>query len=545
VASADLERGRDAYAKRAWREAYESFLRADRDESLGAEDLELLATAAYLLARDDESGTFLERAHHRYLGAGNTLRAVRCAFWLGMVLTFRGEIGPGSGWLGRAQRLLDREPDETAEHGYLLLPLAFRQEAEGDWEAAIVTARRAAEIGERFDDADLFALGAHLHGQLALVNGRVAEGLPLLDEAMVAATSGAAQSPIVIGIVYCGVILACVEAHEVRRAQEWTEVLSRWCRDQPDLVAFTGRCLIHRAEIKQLRGEWSDALDEARLASERLAQGFNRSATAQAFYRQGELLRLRGEFDAAESAYAAASRSGFEPQPGLALLRLGEIRLDAAGASIRRALAETTERSRRAVLLPAAVEIELALGELDAAREACSELARIADAYGSELLVATVAHGEGSVHLGEGDAASALACLRRASKGWEELQAPYEAARARILIGLACRELGDEETAVWELEAARDAFEALGARLDRERVESLLAGGDRRETHGLTERELEVLRHVAAGKSNREIAGTLVISEHTVARHLQNVFAKLGVSSRTAASAFAYEHDLV
>lgn len=543
MASADLERGREAYAKSAWQEAYESLQRADADEPLEAEDLELLATTAYLLARDGECATFLERAHHRHLDEGDSLRAVRSAFWLGLTLIFSGEMGPGSGWLGRAQRMLDREASETVEHGYLLIPRAFQQEATGDWEAAIATAREAAEIAERFADADLFALSAQMQGRFAAMHGRVAEGLPLLDEAMVAATSGA-QSPIVIGIVYCGVILACVETYEVRRAQEWTEVLTRWCQDQPDLVAFTGRCLIHRAEIKQRRGDWSEALDEARLASERLAQGFNRPATAQALYRQGELLRLRGDLEAAESAYAAASRYGLEPQPGLALLRLGESRLDAAGASIRRVLAETTERSRRAALLPASVEIMLAVRDLDAAREACDELAQIADEYGSALLAATVAHAEGSIRLGEADAASALACLRRASNGWEELQAPYEAARARVLIALACRALGDEETAVWELGAAREAFEALGARPDRERVESLLAG-DRRETHGLTQREIEVLRLVAGGKSNREIAAALVISEHTVARHLQNVFAKLDVSSRTAASAFAYEHDLV
>jgi DNA-binding CsgD family transcriptional regulator len=543
VASADLERGRDAYARRAWREAYELLVRADREETLAGEDLELLGVTAYLLARDDESAAFLERAHHRYLEERATLRAVRCGFWLGMNLIMRGEFAPGTGWIGRAQRLLEREPHEAAEHGYLLIPVAFQQEAAGEAEAALAIARRAAAIAERVDDADLFALTAQMQGHFLLKLGRIAEGLPLLDESMVAATSRA-ESPIVIGIVYCGVVLACVESYDARRAQEWTDVLARWCQDQPDLVAFTGRCLIHRAEIKQRRGDWSGALDEARLASERLAQGFNRSATAQAFYRQGELLRLRGDFEAAESAYAAASRYGHEPQPGLALLRLGQSRLDAAGASIRRALAETTERSRRAALLPASVEIMLALGDLQAAREACDELAQIADEYGSTLLAATVAHAEGSIRLGEADAASALACVRRASNGWEELQAPYEAARARVLIGLACRALGDQETSVWELGAAREAFDALGARVDRERVESLLAG-DRRATHGLTQREVEVLRLVAAGKSNREIAAALVISEHTVARHLQNVFAKLGVSSRTAASAFAYEHDLV
>lgn len=541
---ADLERGRLAYERRAWREAYEVLSGLVGSGALEADDLERLAVAAYLLALDDECGTFLERAHLGFLEDGRTARAIRCAFWLGMTLIFRGEVGPGSGWLARGQRLLESEQEETAEHGYLLLPLAFRQEAEGDWEAAIATAERATAIAERVGDSDLYALGTQMQGHLLVMHGRIAQGLPLLDEAMVAATS-AAESPIVIGIVYCGVVLACVESYEVRRAREWTDVLARWCRDQPDLVAFTGRCLIHRSEIKQLSGDWDGALDEARLAGERLAQGFNRSATAQAFYRQGELHRLRGDLDAAEKAYAAASRYGLEPLPGLALLRLAQRRAEDASSALRRALAETAELPRRAALLPAAVEALLALGDLDGAREACRELEKLAAAFGSMLLTATAAQARGAVLLSEGDAAAALVSIRHAWHKWEELGAPYEAARARVLISLACRQLGDDATARWELEAARDALDGLGARPDVARVASLIAGGEPSESYGLTARELEVLRLVAAGKSNREIASALVISQHTVARHLQNVFAKLDVPSRTAASAFAYEHDLL
>jgi DNA-binding CsgD family transcriptional regulator len=544
VAAADLERGRQAYAERAWTKAHGILLRLEETSSLDPDDVERLAVAAYMLARDDECAVYLERAHERFLALGAVLRAVRCAFWLGMTLMLRGEVGQGGGWLGRAQRLLEREPIETVEHGYLLLPVAFRHEAEGDLEAAAATAGQAAEIGERFGDADLFALGAHAQGHWLAASGDLERGFSLLDEAMVAATTRV-ESPIVTGVVYCGVILTCVETHDVRRAQEWTAVLSRWCEDQPDLVAFTGRCLVHRAEIMQLHGDWSTALEEAQRAGERLAEGFNRPATAQAFYRQGELHRLRGDLDAAERAYAAASRYGFEPQPGLALLRLAQGRPDGAGASIRRVLAEVTERSRRTALLPAAVEIMVELGELDDAKRACSELEQIAEDYGSSLLAAAAAHAWGSALLREGDAAGALASLRRASKGWSELEAPYEAARARLLVGLACRELGDEDGASWELRAARDAFAALGAVSDVTRADALLSSEPERETYGLSARELEVLRLVAGGMSNREIAGTLVISEHTVARHLQNLFVKLDVSSRTAASAFAFEHDLV
>jgi DNA-binding CsgD family transcriptional regulator len=544
VATADLERGREAYTKRAWREAHDALLRADAVKPLGAEDLELAAITAYLLARDDECGQLLERAHHGYLAQGNARRAIRCAFWLGMTLIFSGEMGPGSGWLARGQRLLEDEPEETPERGYLLLPLAFRQEAEGRWEEAVQTAERAVAIAQRTGDADLHALAAQMKGQLLVKHGRIAEGVPLLDESMVIATSSV-QLPIVVGIVYCGVVLACVESYDVRRAQEWTDVLARWCQDQPDLVAFTGRCLIHRAEIKQFRGEWDGALEEARLASERLAQGFNRPATAQAFYRQGELHRLRGELDAAEKAFAAASRYGLEPQPGLTLLRLAQGRVGDAAASIRRALAEATETSRRAALLPAFVDVMLALGDVEVAMGACKELEAIAQEYGSTLLAATVAQARGAIDLAQGEPSSALGPLRRAWQGWEELGAPYEAARARLLLARACRELGDEDGARWELGAARDTFARLGARLDIAQVELLAPDSKRAAGFGLTARELEVLRLVASGKSNRQIAAELVISEHTVARHLQNLFAKLDVSSRTAASAFAYQHDLV
>ncbi|HXV33835.1 MAG TPA: helix-turn-helix transcriptional regulator [Gaiellaceae bacterium] len=542
--SSALEQGREAYARRAWKESYEQLSRADGDSPLAAGDLELLAVAAYMLGRDDESRALLERAHHLYVEAGETLRAVRCAFWIGMSLALGGETGPAGGWLGRAQRLLDRDGRDCAERGYMLLPLAFRQEAGGEWEAAAATAARAAEIGQRFGDDDLFALAAQVQGHVLATHGRVGEGLPLLDEAMVAATSGA-ESPIVTGIVYCGVILACVETYEVRRAQEWTEVLTRWCAEQPQLVAFTGRCLIHRAEILQHRGDWPHALEEARQAGERLVQGLNRPATAQAFYRQGELHRLRNDVAAAEKAYRAASRHGFEPQPGLALLRLAAGRADAAAAAIRRSLGETGDRSRRAGLLPAFVEIMLAVGDVEAAREACRELEQVSAEYGSAMLAAAAANAWGAVRLADGDPAGALGDLRRASHGWQELEAPYEAARTRVLLAQACRELGDADSAVLELEAARQTFGDLGAVSEGARVSELLGEAGARDAHGLTRRELEVLNLVSEGLSNREIAGALVISEHTVARHLQNIFRKLGVSSRTAASAFAHEHDLV
>ena len=538
----ELERGRESYSGSAWATAYESLWRADQLAPLAAEDLELLATSAYMLGREDEWMRILERAFHGHSEAGENRRSVRCAFWIGTQLALRGEMGPATGWLGRAQRLLEREDGECVEQGYMLMPVVFQHEAEGDWEGASATAAAAAEIGERFGDADLFALAVHVQGDILVRYGRVKEGLGLLDEAMVTVTTET-LSPMVNGIVYCGVILSCEQIYELRRAKEWTDALTRWCESQPDLLAFTGRCLVHRAQLMQLHGDWLDALEEAQRAGRRFEEAMNQAAAAKACYLQGEVHRLRGGFGQAEEAYRQASRLGLEPQSGWALLRLAQGNAVAAAAAIRRALGETADRPTRASLLPAAVEIMLATGEIDEARSACGELEAIAADYESEMLRALHAQARGAVELTAGEAGSALMRLRQASHAWHELEAPYEAARARLLVGRACRALGDEDAFALELDAARSAFESLGAAPDLAALDSLAgAAGD---SHGLTARELEVLRLVAAGKSNKEIGATLVISEHTVARHVQNIFTKLGVPSRTAAGAFAFEHNLV
>jgi DNA-binding CsgD family transcriptional regulator len=537
-----LERGKALYEARAWRDAYESLSLADAAAPLGADDLELLATAAGMLGRDDEWMRSLERVHHAHLDSGQALRSVRPAIWLGINLAYRGEIGPATGWLGRAQRLLDQVGGETAERGYLLLPHVFRHGAAGDFAAAAAIAGEAADLGARLGDRDLFGLAAQAQGSMLIKDGRVGEGLALLDEAMVS-VAAEELSPIAAGLVYCGVILACQEVYEVRRAREWTDALQRWWSEQPQMVAFTGRCLVHRAEILQLHGSWSDALEEARRAGERFVATGNPTAGL-AHYRQGELLRLQGEFDRADEAYREASGAGWEPQPGLAQLRLAQGRHRAAASSIRRARLETSEPLKLAGLLPAYVEIMLASGELDDAREGCRELARIATSYESAMLAAMVAHAQGAVLLADGDPHGALGQLRRAAEVWQELDAPYEIARARVLVGEACRTLGDEDAAALEAEAARRIFADLGAAPDLARLDAATHRLPD-DVHGLSRRELEVLRLVAAGKTNREIAATLVISEHTVARHLQNIFAKLGLSSRNAATAFAFEHDLV
>ncbi len=535
----ELELGRQAYERREWLDAYEALSRADAASSLEAADLELLAFSASMVGRMDDHIALLERAHHAHLDAGEPLGAADMAIWIGMTLASRDELGPAGGWFGRAQRLVEREGKDCVERGWLLVPAALQQLAAGDHEAAFATLRAAEETAERFRDADLLAAAMQFQGLTRIKQGRVEEGLKLLDEAMVGVTAGEV-SPVLSGVVYCAVILCCEEAFDPRRAKEWTTALARWCELQPQMVAFTGRCLAHRAGIMQLQGAWGEALAEARLARERCEAAMNLAAAGQALYQQGELFRLQGVFEAAEEAYRDASKYGREPQPGLALLRLAQGDAEAAGAGIRRALAETKEPLQRAGLLPARAEIALVLGNVGEAREAAVELEQTAATSGSAMLAATAAQVRGAVELAEDDAEVALPWLRRAWQLWEEIGAPYQSARTRVLVGEACAALGDRDAAELELDAARAGLEKLGAKPDLERLAAAPA-----ETHGLSARELEVLRLVAAGRTNRQIAAELVVSEHTVARHMQNIFGKLGVSSRTAATAFAFEQNLV
>jgi ATP/maltotriose-dependent transcriptional regulator MalT len=339
---------------------------------------------------------------------------------------------------------------------------------------------------------------------------------------------------VVSGIVYCNTIDYCHEAFELRHVREWTDALTQWCDEQPQMVAHNGLCLVHRAEVMQLAGDWLSALKEAALAADRFTLGaLNQIAWGKAHYRQGEILRLRGMLDAAEEAYREANRRGCEPQPGLALLRLAQGNASSAVSAIRRAITEHTQPLQRVKLLPAYVEIMLADGDLDAARTACVELDQIGQRHRTDAIDAMVAYARGSVAIAEGDAEVGLLEARRAWRTWHDLDVPYEAARARRLVADACRRMGDEDSALLELDAAQAVFDALSA------------PGETADESGLSARELEVLRLLADGLGNREIAASLVISQHTVARHLQNIFAKLGVSSRTAAIAHAHEHGLV
>jgi ATP/maltotriose-dependent transcriptional regulator MalT len=535
-----IERGRAAFDRMEWSAARAAFsVCAD----LEVDDLERLAVASYLLGADDESASAWERAHSAAVDAGDTNRAASFAWWLGITYLLHSEAARAGGWFARAERLLAHVDAPGSAQGLLLVPALLDALGAGDHETARSLAEQMLAIGHRCDDKDVITLGLLSRGEAMIAAGDAVGAMKFLDEAMVSVTTGE-TSHITSGIVYCAVIDACMSAFDLRRAAEWTDALTEWCATQPDRVPFRGICLVHRAQVLQARGRWTEAMSEAARARVRLAEAAH-PAQGLAWYQQAELHRLRGDFDEAERAYRAAGEHGHEAAPGLALLRLAEGDVRAARAAIDRMLAERSDMLGRAMLLAAAVEILLAAEDLPAAHAAATELASTAQHTDVPMLRATAKAAEGSVAIAAGDAPAALRALRDACDLWRDLVLPYEVALTRVEIARACRLLGDDDAAAIEVDLARTTFTDLGAQPDVARADAFEGPeGLARAPDPLTVREREVLRLVASGKTNREIASELVISEHTVARHLQNMFAKLGISSRTAAAAYAFEQGL-
>ncbi|PSL04800.1 regulatory LuxR family protein [Haloactinopolyspora alba] len=539
-----LESARAAGERRAWGEAYTLLTRADQQGPLDADDLERLALAAYLTGRADAAADAWERGHHALVRRGQLPRAARCAFWLGLTLVLRGRHAHGGGWLARAQHLLETAALDCVERGYVRLPAGLQALDSGDTDTAYSIFSEVGEIAERFGDADLIALGRLGRGQALVAAGDVAHGVGMLDEAMVAVTTGDV-SPLAAGLVYCAVIIACRDVFDVRRAEEWTVALDRWCDSHQDLEPYRGQCLIHRSEIMQLRGDWAGAAREVRRACEHLSDPPGDPALGMAHYQLAELLRLRGEFTRAEAEYLRSEDIGHSPQPGLALLRLAQRRADDAAAAIRRELREATAPVRRSHLLAAHAEIALARDDVTTARSATKQLEHIAATFGSPYLRAVVDYARGSVLLHDGDPADACAVLRRSKTGWQQLSAPYELGRVRLRMAQAYQRLAEHDAAEREVAAARRVFERLHAAPALGLADEIASLGSVYAVGGLTPREVEVLRLVATGATNRQIADTLVISDKTVARHMSNMFTKLGLTSRAAATAYAYEHHLV
>lgn len=538
----DLERARLAYERRDWAVAYEELsAAADESGALGADELLALATAAYLVGNDDACIRALQRGYRLQVDGANPLGAVRFAFWLGMVHNVRGEGAVGNGWAARAERLLEDQPEDVVERGYLRIHEFYRYLGQGDFVGALRVGTEIAEAARRFHDPDLLAQGLVCQGRLLMYSGRVPEGLALLDEAMVGVAAGEV-SPIFAGNVYCAMIEGCQEVLDFGRASAWTTALTRWCDTQPDLVPYTGQCAVHRGQILRLHGAFGEALEEFNNACRRYAAAGSQAAAGLALSECGDVLRIRGDYLAAEAAYDEAAGFGFEPQPGRALLLLARGRTPAAVAAVRRLLAETGDQVHRSRQLPAAVEVLIAGGHVDDATTAAVELNGIAESFGCAGLRAIAAYSMALVALESNEPDRALPEARAAMQLWNGLQAPYEVARAKVLVGRAFRLLGDEDSATAELTSAVRTFTELGAAPARQDAEKLL---HREIAGGLTGRELEVLRLVASGNSNTEIAHRLVLSDKTVARHLTNIFTKLDVPSRTAAAAYARDHDLL
>lgn len=538
-----LARARASFARSSWGEAYLQFVTADAAAPLDLDDLENLALAAYLTGHDAESTLAWTRAQQEAIRRDDLQRAARNAMLVGADLMFRGETAPALGWFARAGRVL-ASCGECPERAWLLIWNAFAQMWGGDPEEAQHAFAEGVTAGQLFNDIDLLTMSLQGQGMCLVIQGDGPAGSTLLDEAMVGVTSGEV-SPMYAGIAYCTVIAGCVDIFDLRRAREWTAALTRWCNSQPDLVPFRGNCLVHRCELMQLDGAWPDAMEAAQQACDLLSGPVRWDTLGSAYYQLGELQRLRGAFATAEQSYRRASEAGHQPEPGLALLRLAQGRVDVAVAVLRRALDETQEPPARSRVLPAYVETMIASGDVASARAGADELGEIAKLLDAPYLHAVAASAAGAALLAEGDARSALRMLRGAASAWRGLDAPYETARVRVLIGLACSALGDPETSAMELDGARKVFDQLGATPDIERLDVLMRRQYGQAPGGLTAREVEVLRLVAAGKTNRVIARELGLSEKTVARHVHNCLTKIGVPSRAAATAYAYEHGLV
>ncbi len=531
-----IQAARAAYSKGAWADATDLFLTADAESELEVDDLESLIWAAGISARDSVMIAGLERLYAHYAGSENHVECARTAFWCGLRNMLIGEVGLGSGWLQRAAKHAEQTAPDCVQRGYLLLPQVYMHRGKGNYEAAIEVADKAIAIGETGKEPDLVAMAGSLKGGILFRLGRIDEGYVPIDEAMLLANSQR-LSPVVCGVVYCEIVASCCRVLEMVRAREWTAILTDWCRRNPQAKAFNGVCQVHRAEVLQLEGNWSEAFAEAERAGNGLSGTTEHTAMANAAYRRGEILRLRGEFDKSDAEYRLAGEIGVDPQPGLALLRLAQGRYEEATTGIRRALETAGDMPRKTALLPAGIEIFIASGDLHEAERLCVEMSDIAEGFGTEILARVADQGRGSLALARGRLSDAVTDLTRARRYWAEFGAPYLVARLRVDIARGCIELDDLESADRELDAAENIFRELGAEPDLARILEIRTGSRPPGPGNLTARERQVLALVADGSTNREIADELNVSPKTVNRHVENIFGKLGVSSRAAAVA--------
>jgi len=549
-----LAEARRAAAEGRWDDVGDALETLDRRSALGAEALELLATAAFLRGDRDTCRQARMRAYQIHVTGGDRRQAARCAARIGLELLGAGELAEAAGclpaslsacsaWAAQAESLLDGE-QECAERGYVRIATAYEGLTTGaGLEGAVTTATEAVELGRRFGDPDVVALGLAVQGRALSRLGRVPEGMTLLEGSVTGALGGELATA-TVGLVLTSAIDAANEAFEFLRSDEWTGALERWCDQQTGLVAFRSRTLALRAASCRRRGQWDEALDAADRACEPTIAPADPTAAALAAYEQGEVLRLRGDRQAAKAAYRRSGELGLDPQPGLALLLLASDDTEAAAGSICRALGEAEAELARARLLAARVEIALARDEVATAGEVAEEFDAIAHRHAVPALEATAHHTGSTILLAQGEAVAALGRLRPALRVWRHLGLHYDEARTRLAIAGCLRQLGDEATATLELDAAGQILAALGAQPDLVGARALPPGGTTASPHGLTGRELEVLRLVATGLTNRQIADELSVAVRTVDTHVSRILTKLGVPTRAAATAYAHRHVL-
>lgn len=536
--STQPRRAAEPTTDRAWEEVYRRLSGTD-PARLSPEELDDLGESAWWLCHTEEALEIKQRAYVGHVERGSDSAAAMTAWWLSYGHLYWGQRSQASGWLRRMRRHVEAKPEEGVEAAYLSFAVADAALQRGDLDEAESEAGRAVGLGQRLDCPDAVAMGLQVQGRTLGKRGRVAEGFDLLDEAMTFVVAEQI-SDLLVGSVYCSVIHTCRDFADLERAVEWTESMRSWYEALPTTTPYHGLCRVYRGEVLGLRGMWSQAETELRDASDVLLRLRPRAA-AEALYALGELSVRRGELADAERSFTRSQELGRDPQPGRALLLLAQGRSDEAHDVLQTSLAQPPRDAfLLARLLGVQVEVAISNGEVEAARDAAAGLRVIAGELGGKALDAAASFAGGLVQVASGDLHAGAALLRHSSVVWSELGVPYEEGRARRFLGETLMRVGDDGGGTAELEAARVLFRRVGALRELHQVGKMLGEFP----SGLTAREVEVLRLVAAGMTNREIGRTLVISEHTVRRHIQNIFSKIGVSSRTAATAYAFQHGL-
>jgi DNA-binding NarL/FixJ family response regulator len=532
--------GKEALQRGAWAVARTHF------EAAGdtPQALEQLGLTGWWL--DDAALTFAarERSFQLYRERGDALGAARVALWLVWdYLAFRGDTAVASGWLERARRLLEGH-ERSAEYGWLLLRdgevALFRGH---DPAAARERGVRAAALGRETGDRGLEFTGLALEGLARVSSGDVAAGMRCLDEATAAATGGEVKELHTVGVVCCWQIFACERVRDYDRAAQWCarvqEFSKRW-----QLRPLSAICRSQYAGVLIWRGDWSAAEAELSVAVKDF-ELVRPPLVGQALARLGELRLRQGRLDEAEGLFIAA---GAQPlaRLGLAALTLERGGATEAAAEVERFLAHVgeTEPTMRAGALELAVRAHAAAGDLAAAGRACDELRRIAETLGTTPLAASAAGAEGLLARRQGDAAGAVPRFETAVHAYEQSGAPFETARTRLDLAEALTATGQSAAATREARQAFETFQGLGAEREARRARERL-GGKARGKEKLTARQIEILRLVARGLSNPEIAGRLKLSEHTVKRHVANLLTKLGLPSRAAAAVYAAQQGLL